>query len=65
MTKHLQIKIPMMQLESSANKTNDESVATDKEEDTESNIDNINRSESKVTEERVLARIIRRKYGVK
>ena len=42
----------------SANNTNGNSVATDEEEDTESNIDNINRSESKVTEERVLARII-------
>ena len=42
----------------SASNTNGVSVTTDEEEDTEGNIDNINRSESKVTEERVLARII-------
>ena len=42
----------------SASNTNGVSVTTDEEEDTEGNIDNINRSESKVTEKRVLARII-------
>ena len=48
---------PNSMIGTSANKTNGNSVATDEEEDTESNIDNANRSESKVTEERVLARI--------